>query len=633
MKSFFWMLPWAVFALSCSVEELASTTEYDAPGRIFARIESVTEPDTKVYADANLNVRWNKDDRISLFNKTTDNIQYRFPGDDGAFEGEFEPVTSQNRMKGNTLDYIYSIYPYKEATTVNEGAITLELPAEQTYAKDSFGLGANTMVSVSEDTDNLVFKNLCGYVILKLYGDDVSVKSIRLEGKNGEPLAGTAVISATFGEAPSISSFNEGFSSAITLTCTDAVKIGSTAEAPTVFWLAVPPTTFTNGFTVTVTDSEGNTFTKSASSKFTIERNTTFRMKPLKVDPVKTYLVTNQYVQDYMDQVSYPDWNVTHSVSVLHDSKFPGGGPGENDIPPTITITWPDLELTSSEYVVVDLQADDGWERSFDLDRHATSLELTNLVPGRRYTYKVHRNGSTNIRNQGSFSTKGSLHQIYYESKVRNARDLGGWQTSDGKTVKYRKLYRGGQIGSSYMSNTGMQEMLAEGIKAELDLRESPSRSLTGEGTDFLGQGFRRGYVDGMLDKEQGGNPEGVKKCFEFTVRCLRASMPVYFHCASGRDRTGTMAILFLGLLGVREGDIAKDYELTYFSPQEWSMEEKSDGSYFYNHTRDVSTYVATVEYLAAFDNSSFKAGVEAYLISIGVSQDDINTFRILMLE
>ena len=628
MKSFFWLLPWVVLALSCSVEEPASTTEYDAPGRIFARIESVTEPDTKVYADENLNVRWNKDDRISLFNKTTDNIQYKFLGDDGAFEGEFEPVASQNRLKGNTLDYAYSIYPYQEATTVNEGAITLELPAEQTYAKDSFGLGANTMVSVSEDTDNLVFKNLCGYVILKLYGDDVSVKSIKLEGKNSEPLAGTAIISAPFGEIPSISSFNEGFSSAITLTCTDAVKIGSTAEAPTVFWLAVPPTTFTNGFTVTVTDSEGNTFSKSASSKFTIERNTTFRMKPLRVDPVKTYLVTNQYVQKYMEEVTYTDMDFTNSV--LHGSPRTGGGPSNNneELPPTVPIHW----TQSSSPLIVDLYRDGVLDRTYTLNG-GSSMDLANLVPGCHYTYKVYRKSDNEIKGQGGFFTKGALHQVFFEEDVRNGRDLGGWKTLEGKTVQYGKLYRGGQIGSSYMSNTGMQEMLAEGIKAELDLRESPSRSLTGEGTDFLGQGFRRGYVDGMLDKEQGGNPEGVKKCFEFTVRCLRASMPVYFHCASGRDRTGTMAILFLGLLGVREGDIAKDYELTYFSPQEWSMEEKSDGTYFYNHTRDVSTYVATVEYLAAFDNTSFKAGVEKYLLSIGVSQDDIDSFRNLMLK
>ena len=41
------------------------------------------------------------------------------------------------------------------------------------------------------------------------------------------------------------------------------------------------------------------------------------------------------------------------------------------------------------------------------------------------------------------------------------------------------------------------------------------------------------------------------------------ANHPMVFHCTAGKDRTGLMAMLLLGALGVADEDIARDYELT----------------------------------------------------------------------
>ena len=620
------MIPLALLATSCTINE-PITADDSAVEKVFARIESVTESGTKVYADDNLDVLWNSGDRISLFNKKSDNRPYRFTGETGKAEGSFEPATSHTGTTGKPLNLVYSIYPYKENTAISEkGTISLELPSEQVYGKDTFGPEANPMVSATTDTD-LLFKNLGGYLVLKLYGKDVSVASITLKGNHDEPLAGSANVTATVDGNPSFTFSSTENGTSLTLTCPDPVKIGTTTETATVFWLVVPPTTFTDGFTITVTDSNGDILERSISSKVVISRNKTFRMKPLEVVTEPCYLVTNEYVQKYMDEVYYADMDFSNSV--LHGSAFPGGGPGENDIPPSFTIEWPSVETSRS--IIVELQDNAGWERSFKLDSKATSVSVTNLVPDRHYTYWVHKNESTTAIAQGGFYTRGSLHQVYYENNVRNARDLGGWKTTDGKTVRFRKLYRGGQISRRYMNDTGKKEMLAEGILAEIDLREKedvPSSSPLGSSIAFCAPGFDSGYVNGMLK----GNPEGVKQCFEFTVDCLREDKPVYFHCAAGRDRTGTFSILLLGLLGVREGDLAKDYELTYFSPEEWSM-QKIDGQMVYNHTRDVSTYRATVEYLSSFDPTSFKTGVEKYLLSIGVSKEDIDELRRRMVE
>ena len=65
-----------------------------------------------------------------------------------------------------------------------------------------------------------------------------------------------------------------------------------------------------------------------------------------------------------------------------------------------------------------------------------------------------------------------------------------------------------------------------------------------------------------------------------WVVQKLREGKPVYFHCAAGRDRTATLAVLLEGTLGVSESDMAKDYELTYFTPTDWGMSKDDNGNY-----------------------------------------------------
>ena len=363
----FRLIPLIVLAASCTAVEQPFVPAPQEPERVFARIEAVTNQDTKVYADENLKVLWDSDDRISLFDRSTANLQFRFTGNTGDDSGEFIEV-AVDTPSGSSLDYVYSVYPYKAETAIsNAGVITLDLPAEQVYREGSFGQGANVMISATEDK-NLLFKNLCGYFILKLYGDGVSVSSIKLEGTAQEPLAGSVNVTANVGQIPSIS-FNEtGTSSTLTLTCASPVTLGSTAETATDFWMAVPPTTFASGFKITVTDASGQTFEKSTSHSYTVQRNTTFFMKALEVSMEPVYLVTNQYVQNYLETISYADFDFT--VSPLRGSTIPGGVLYDTsitpnaDIPPSVKIQW---DYDSSSSLVLDLQDNAGWSRSYSV--------------------------------------------------------------------------------------------------------------------------------------------------------------------------------------------------------------------------------------------------------------------------
>ena len=275
-----------LLAVSCTVRELdvVTPTPNKAENMVFyAELES-SEADTKVYLDENIKILWDAGDLISIFNESTLNQQFMFDGETGENAGTFHWVDNGYFGAGNDLDHIYAVYPYRESTTIsNADVLTLTLPSEQTYRPNSFGPGANTMVSKT-DSPLLKFKNVGGYLALKFYGSDVTVKTITLAGNSGEPLAGEATLALPFGDQPMIE-MAQNAKKTIYLDCgEDGVVLGESAEDATIFWMVVPPTDFTQGFTLTVTDTNGDVFVKQTTKPLSIARNGVLRIKAIEVD-------------------------------------------------------------------------------------------------------------------------------------------------------------------------------------------------------------------------------------------------------------------------------------------------------------------------------------------------------------
>lgn len=257
--------------------------------------------ESRTYIEERNLLRWTKNDQISFFYKYTLNFQYQFDGDTGDNAGTFSLV-KQVIGTGNDLERNYAVYPYASGTKITEsGVITATLPSEQNYAPNSFGLGDNTMVAATEDIDDtfLKFKNVGGYLKLLLYGDDVTVKTITLQGNSNEKLAGKATIIPFYNGEPTITMANDA-TKVITLDCGEnGVEIGSTAETATAFWIVVPPTTFTSGFTITITDVNGNEFTKSTSKNIAISRNVIKPMSAFEVECEK------ELASNYSNGIAY----------------------------------------------------------------------------------------------------------------------------------------------------------------------------------------------------------------------------------------------------------------------------------------------------------------------------------------
>ncbi len=297
--------------IACQNKEIDfSTPQRDGPV-FYASMEQVAEPDTRVYADENLMVLWHADDRVGIFNKYTYNQQYRFDGETGANSGTFSKVPSETFVTGNAVPAIYAVYPYAESTTItNDCKIQLTLPAEQAYSTLNFGPGANTMVSATED-NNLLFKNLGGYLAVKLYGDNVTVSKVTLRGNKSEKLAGHATVTAPLDGDPTVV-MAEDATEEITVNCAEPVTIGTSAENYTEFWFVLPPTTFEEGFTITVTDQYGGIFVKSTSKPVEINRNHLSRMSPIEVLPDYTnqLAIERNVLIELYHALNGDDWDI-----------------------------------------------------------------------------------------------------------------------------------------------------------------------------------------------------------------------------------------------------------------------------------------------------------------------------------
>ena len=377
-----------------------------------------------------------------------------------------------------------------------------------------------------------------------------------------------------------------------------------------------------------------------------------------------TVLATNPLVEKFLTEVTYKDWPEEDSntrATKIFD--YYGGFDGVNltwdnwgkewpdgDIPCQYSIRWKQEDIESG---VMNLHLEDklGWKGDQEIEAGALFVNIKNLVPNDQYSYRVTAS-SGKVLAEGNFNTTGHLHQVYFEGDHqkpnikggggRNARDFGGWKTLDGKTVKYRKVYRGGRLNEKWtpypLNAKGEKEVLFEGIGAELDLRGN---------SDVMFEPAAAGLDHCAPVIEQGGKTMLVndaaktKECFEFVLKSVRNNKPVYFHCSLGRDRTGTLFILLMGVLGVREGDIAKEYELTYFAPVGYSVsssDKKTNTIPTFHNTRLAWVYSDVTPYFWELaketPGKTFAEGVEKYLTTVaGVPQADIDEFRSLMLE
>ncbi len=341
MKKFILICLLGLVGLSCVKERQEVLPSFTNDPVFYATFGDETEPATKAYADEQLRGRWDAGDHISIFNKNTINREYAFQGQTGDNSGSFKKVPSEDFYAGNPLSYVYAVYPYSESTSISDdGELAVFLPAEQSYRENTYGLGANTMVAITEE-DELMFKNLCGYFAVKLYGENVAVKSISLKGNDNEPLAGKASVIAAMDAVPTLTFDVASATKEILLSFDTAVTIGSTDETAMTFWFVVPPTTFERGITLTVTDDNNYLFKKVTSGSLEIKRNTLKKSSPLQV----VFPIVPEAV-DLGLSVKWASFNLGASAPEEYGDYYAWGETAPKDD----NYSWPTYKLCNGSY-------------------------------------------------------------------------------------------------------------------------------------------------------------------------------------------------------------------------------------------------------------------------------------------
>ena len=256
------------------------------------------------------------------------------------------------------------------------------------------------------------------------------------------------------------------------------------------------------------------------------------------------------------------------------------------------------------------------------------TLSIQNLFVNTDYYWAVEVGGARS--EVGTFHTADTVRTLWIEG-VSNTRDLGGWKTADGtQRVKYGVAYRGAKFDD--ITVAGRQAVLDIGLKTDVDLRghnEGVDEPLASIGVAHI---FGSTYGCAMYNGTDSTSIERIgSNHVKGTINALRAyanpaNYPAYFHCSYGRDRTGTLGLLLLGLLGVSKTDIQKDYEMTFLS--EWG----GGGLSAEGH---VSLLNRTISWLQTnyAQGGTLQESVEAYVLAAGLSADEVAAIRANMLE
>ena len=303
--------------------------------------------------------------------------------------------------------------------------------------------------------------------------------------------------------------------------------------------------------------------------------------------------------------------------------------------PEEIVLRWTD-ENSCSNYSIL-LADNKKMENAVRLEcEFSTYFNFTDLFAGTHYYYQIeaHHEDRTVVSKRYSFKTVDFFRTINIAA-VLNGRDLGNKKTKDGKKlVKQGLIYRTANFDG--VGRKGQEQATnIYGIKTDLDLREQGlvDESPLGPEVQYINNGVGDSGSPYYVSETNGVNVPEYQQAMRDNLKVLAKpdNYPLAFHCAVGRDRTGTLAATLYLLLGVELDQIRQDYAVSFFSKACNTDPNAFDACIagFENLMKYYSRYKVNV----GSDDADIYERTETYCLNIGVSKDEISSIRNLLLE
>ena len=246
----------AAMFMACAKENIITPSSQELCPLTFNAVAagSVSDDATKtVLSENGLDVLWTAGDAISVC------------GAASAFTSDLaEGSSAETSFSGEALaaDVYYAVYPYSAVKTWTGSTVTLELPADQVPALNTFADGLSICyASTSAEDMAFRFEHLLGYVKFTIDENSGAVTTVNIATNGNEPLAGSFTVDLS-SETPSASA--SGSMSHI-------VMESETPLAPGNYYIAMLPGTYSQGLTISFLGENGGSDVKSVNTSLTLE--------------------------------------------------------------------------------------------------------------------------------------------------------------------------------------------------------------------------------------------------------------------------------------------------------------------------------------------------------------------------
>ncbi|MBE9918155.1 tyrosine-protein phosphatase [Paenibacillus donghaensis] len=322
----------------------------------------------------------------------------------------------------------------------------------------------------------------------------------------------------------------------------------------------------------------------------------------------------------------------------------------------TIKLHWQTIADLGPVKVYWSANPDGGWKELARTYASFGGLSTADPNPGSRVYFKIKGGNGAMIK---------TAERLLPLQGTTNFRDLGGYRTTDGKTVKWGKLFRADELAGlsasdiSYLQKSGLKTIVD--YRTDDEVKQKPDPTIagmkyvrnpvfgqSGSGTDLMnymaaGEFEKMGKPGDVLiaaNRDMVDHPEAYVKLFDMMLDPARADLVQ--HCTAGKDRTGLGSALMLLALGVPKETVVQDFMLSNKYRETYNKAAVGAMVKQFNLTDENAIEIIKAlmdvrpEYInAAFDEMASKYGsIQGFLEKgIGLSTDKQAKLKKMYLE